>query len=92
MVRSAASICSRVFQPLLINQILKEAGGFGHIRWTKVSFQLFVDEVTYEKAQNEKTDSGTVAAVWLRVRAAADHQRSCKQQSVRCVTERGKNG
>jgi hypothetical protein len=51
MVRSVASICSRVFQPLLIDQILKEADEFGHIRWTKGNFQLFVDpEITYEQA------------------------------------------
>jgi hypothetical protein len=49
MVRSAASICFRVFQPLLISQILEEADEFGHIRWTKSNFQLFVDpEITYE--------------------------------------------
>ena len=51
MVRSAASICSRVFQPLLIDQILKEADEFGHIRWTKGNFQLFVHpEITHDQA------------------------------------------
>jgi hypothetical protein len=51
IVRSVASICFRVFQPLLIDQILEEPDEFGHIRWTKSNFQLFVDpEITYEQA------------------------------------------
>lgn len=53
-MRSAASICSRVFQPSLIDQIVTEADEFGYIRWTKGGFQLFIDpEITYEQAQNE---------------------------------------
>jgi hypothetical protein len=55
MVRSADSICSRVFQSSLIDQIVTEAGEFGYMRWTKGSFQLFIDpEITYEETQNEK--------------------------------------
>ena len=48
--------------------------------------------MTYEKAQNEKAYSGTLAAVWLRLRAAADNQRGREQQSFRYIAERTENG